>query len=294
MLGLDRPEFTLLTGIAKGKVAVENTNLSVSNLSARDKTSTTPFIQASGVQMNFGNTRAIDLIDLAIREHEFFTIVGPSGCGKSTFLMLVAGLLHPSAGGISIEGHPVEGPYTNAAIAFQNHNLLEWRTMLQNVLLPLEIRRLQTERFLTRAKDLLKLVGLDGFENHYPHQLSGGMRQRAALCRALVCDLPLILMDEPFGALDALSREEHQMMLQDVWMQERKTVLLITHDVREAILLSDRIAVMTPRPGRILDIVDIDLPRPRAQDISDTPAFIDYARRIRAKLFAKSSGVSAL
>ena len=246
-----------------------------------------PFIEASGIQMDFGSTHALDPIDLTIRQHEFFTIVGPSGCGKSTFLMLVAGLLQPTSGRLLINGSPVQGAYTDAAIAFQNHNLLEWRTVLQNVLLPLEIRHTKTDHFLKRAKDLIKLVGLEGFEDHYPHQLSGGMRQRAAICRALVCDLPLILLDEPFGALDALTREEHQMMLQNVWMQERKTVLLITHDVREAILLSDRVAVMTPRPGRILDIINIDLPRPRAQDTSDTPAFIDYARQVRTKLSAK-------
>ncbi len=248
-----------------------------------------PFIEARSVRMNFGNTLALDKIDLTVREHEFFTIVGPSGCGKSTLLLLAAGLLKPSAGTLLMEGLPVRGAYTNAGIAFQHHNLLEWRSVIRNVTLPLEIRRTKTDHYLARAKELLNLVGLAGFEDHYPHQLSGGMRQRAAICRALVCDLPLLLLDEPFGALDALSREEHQLMLQDVWMRERKTVLLITHDVREAILLSDRIAVMAPRPGHILDTVDIDLPRPRQQDISETPAFIEYSRRIRAMLFAKQT-----
>ncbi len=246
-----------------------------------------PFIEARGVRMSFGSTQALDKIDLTIREHEFFTIVGPSGCGKSTLLLLAAGLLQPTEGVIAIDGRPIHAAYTNAGIAFQHHNLLEWRSILGNVLLPLEIRHMETAPFLARARDLLNLVGLAGFENHFPHQLSGGMRQRAALCRALVCDLPLLLMDEPFGALDALSREEHQLMLQEVWMRERKTVLLITHDIREAILLSDRIAVMGPRPGRILDIVDIDLPRPRHQDVSETPEFIAYVRRLRAMLFAK-------
>lgn len=239
--------------------------------------------------MDFGATLALDHVDLTIAEHEFFTIVGPSGCGKSTLLLLTAGLLHPSAGTLLVDGQAVRGAYTNAGITFQNHNLLEWRSVLRNVLLPLEIRRTENAHFLARAKQLLELVGLAGFEDHYPHQLSGGMRQRAALCRALVCDLPLLLMDEPFGALDALSREEHQLMLQEVWLRERKTVLLITHDVREAILLSDRVAVMSPRPGRILDIIDIDLPRPRGQDVSETPAFIDYVRRIRALLFARGA-----
>jgi NitT/TauT family transport system ATP-binding protein len=207
-------------------------------------------------------------------------------------LLLTAGLLTQSSGAITIEGSPVRGAYTNAGIAFQHANLLDWRTVWRNVVLPLEIRGLKTDRFFARARELLKLVGLAGFENHYPHQLSGGMRQRVALCRALVCDLPLLLMDEPFGALDALSREEHQMMLQDVWLRERKTVLFITHDVREAILLADRVAIMSPRPGRILSIVDIELPRPRRQEVSETPEFIEYVRRIRASLFARRDPVA--
>lgn len=257
------------------------------SLQERQTSMSKPFIEARGVRMNFGSTLALENVDLTVREHEFFTIVGPSGCGKSTLLLLAAGLLKPSAGTLVMEGQSIRGAYTNAGIAFQHHNLLEWRSVMRNVLLPLEIRRIETEQYLARAKDLLSLVGLAGFEDHYPHQLSGGMRQRAAICRALVCDLPLLLLDEPFGALDALSREEHQLMLQDVWIRERKTVLLITHDVREAILLSDRIAVMAPRPGRILDTIDIELPRPRPQDISETPAFIEYSRRIRSMLFAK-------
>lgn len=244
-------------------------------------------IEARGVRMSFGSVLALDNIDITVREHEFFTIVGPSGCGKSTLLLLTAGLIKPSAGTLLIDGRPILGPYTDAGIAFQHHNLLEWRSVLNNVLLPLEIRHIKSARYLARAKELLNLAGLGGFENFYPHQLSGGMRQRASICRALVCDCPLLLMDEPFGALDALTREEHQLMLQDVWMRERKTVLLITHDVREAILLSDRVAVMARRPGRVLDIVDIDLPRPRQQDVSETPAFIAYSRRIRSLLFGK-------
>jgi NitT/TauT family transport system ATP-binding protein len=246
-----------------------------------------PFIEAEGLRIAFGATPALDGIDLTIAEGEFFSILGPSGCGKSTFLLLTAGLLHPTGGKISVEGKPVRGAYTNAGITFQNHNLLEWRTVLDNVLLPLEIRHIKNDRFVTRAHELLAMTGLDEFENHYPHQLSGGMRQRVAICRALVCDLPLLLMDEPFGALDALTREEHQLLLQDIWLHERKTVLFITHDIREAILLSDRVAIMSPRPGRILDLLTIDLPRPRSQDVSESPEFIEYSRRIRSQLFAK-------
>jgi NitT/TauT family transport system ATP-binding protein len=248
----------------------------------------TPFIECRDVRMAFGEVLALERLGLQVAEREFCAIVGPSGCGKSTLLLLSAGLLQPSAGTLAIRGTPVRGAYTDAGIAFQNHNLLEWRTVLDNVHLPLEIRRIKDARFFARARELLALVGLGGFEQHYPHQLSGGMRQRVALCRALVCDLPLLLMDEPFGALDAMSREEHQLMLQDLWLRERKTVLFITHDVREAILLADRVAVMSPRPGRILDIVDIDLPRPRRQDASETPEFIEYVRRIRGTLFANA------
>ena len=253
----------------------------------------TPFIEARDVHVQFGPVVALDRATFTIAEHEFFAIVGPSGCGKSTLLLLTAGLLAQNSGTMAIAGVPIRGAYTDAGIAFQHANLLEWRTVWRNVVLPLEIRGLKTERFFTRARELLNLVGLNGFENHYPHQLSGGMRQRVALCRALVCDLPLLLMDEPFGALDALSREEHQLMLQDVWLRERKTVLFITHDVREAILLADRVAVMSPRPGRIQDIVSIDLPRPRQQDVSETPEFIDYVRRIRATLFARQNSSAA-
>jgi NitT/TauT family transport system ATP-binding protein len=250
-----------------------------------------PFIEARDIGMEFGAVAALDRVSLTIAEAEFFAIVGPSGCGKSTLLLLTAGLLRPSVGTLLIQGEPVRGPYTNAGITFQNHNLLDWRTVLRNVELPLEIRGIRNEKFLARARALLGLVGLAGFEDHYPHQLSGGMRQRVALCRALVCDLPLLLMDEPFGALDALSREEHQLLLQEVWLRERKTVLFITHDVREAILLADRVAIMSRRPGRILDIVDIDLPRPRGQEVSETPAFIDHVRRIRGSLFAKPAAM---
>lgn len=246
-----------------------------------------PFIDIRDVHMEFRAAVALDRVSLAIGEGEFFVIVGPSGCGKSTLLLLTAGLLQPSSGSLLVQGEQIRGAYTKAGIAFQNHNLLEWRTVLQNVELPLEIRGIRNDSFMARARELLQLVGLAGFENHYPHQLSGGMRQRAALCRALVGDLPLLLMDEPFGALDALSREEHQLLLQDLWLRERKTVLFITHDVREAILLADRVAVMSSRPGRIVEIVDINLARPRPQTVSETPDFIEYVRRIRAALFAQ-------
>jgi NitT/TauT family transport system ATP-binding protein len=252
-----------------------------------------PFVRVRDLSIRFGNAKssllALDGVSLDIREGEFMSVVGPSGCGKSTLLLGIAGLLRPSAGTVLIRDALVASAYTDAGIAFQNHNLLEWRTVLRNVMLPVEIRGMDERKFLPRAEQLLALVGLCGFENKYPHQLSGGMRQRVSICRALVCDLPLLLMDEPFGSLDALSREEHQLLLQDVWLRERKTVLFITHDIREAVLLSDRVAVMSPRPGRLLDIFDIDLARPRDQSVSETPVFNDYARRIRAVLNTAST-----
>jgi NitT/TauT family transport system ATP-binding protein len=178
----------------------------------------------------------------------------------------------------------VSGPYTDAAMVFQQDNLLEWRTVLANVVLPAEIRRLSSGAYQQRALDLLAFVGLRGFEQSYPHQLSGGMRQRAALCRALLCDLPLLLMDEPFGALDALTREDQQLMLQQIWLQHQKTVVFVTHDIREAVLLSDRVAVMSPRPGVIRDVVPIDLPRPRARELTETVEFNRYVGRLRRSL----------
>ena len=232
-----------------------------------------------------GRVTALENISIDIRREEFFAIVGPSGCGKSTLLLLVAGILQQTSGTLLVGGQPLHGPYTEAGIAFQHHNLLEWRTVLNNVLLPLEIRGQKGPQGLARARELIEMVGLRGFENHYPHQLSGGMCQRVALCRALVCGLPLLLMDEPFGALDALTREEHQLMLQDVWLHDRRTVLLITHDVREAVLLADRVAVMSARPGRVRKVVTIDLPRPRDQAMSETVEFNRYVHEIRAELF---------
>ena len=233
-----------------------------------------------------GSVVALDDVSIEIRHEEFFAIVGPSGCGKSTLMLLVAGILVPTAGRLLVDGRPLRGPYTEAGIAFQHHNLLEWRTVIKNILLPLEIRGQKTDATLHRADELIELVGLQGFEDHYPYQLSGGMCQRVALCRALVCGLPLLLMDEPFGALDALTREEHQLMLQDLWLRERRTVLFITHDVREAVLLADHVAVMSARPGRVREVLTIDLPRPRDQSMSETLEFNHYVHDIRGLLFS--------
>ncbi len=246
------------------------------------------FIAIKDLRMRFvsgqGSVLALDGISLDVQQREFFSVVGPSGCGKSTLLLLIAGLLVASDGGLLIDGRKLTGAYTDAAVVFQQDGLLEWRTIINNVVLPAEIRRLDRQTYRRRARELLAVAGLQGFEHHYPYQLSGGMRQRAALCRALICDLPLLLMDEPFGALDALTREEHQVMLQDLWLQHQKTVVFVTHDIREAILLSDRVAVMSPRPGTVQEIVPIALPRPRSREMTETVEFNRYVGRIRRAL----------
>ena len=231
-----------------------------------------------------GPIGVLDGIDFAIRAGEFFSIVGPSGCGKSTLLQIIAGLEQPTRGTVAVEGQAVRGPSPRASLMFQRDNLLEWRTLLDNVLLPAEISGTRDAAARDRARELIAQVGLSDFERYYPYQLSGGMRQRAALCRALAANRDILLMDEPFGALDSLSRVEHQMMLQDLWLRRRLTVVLVTHDIREAVLLSDRVAVMTPRPGRILRILDIGLARPRREEAEETPAFIELVARIRRDL----------
>jgi NitT/TauT family transport system ATP-binding protein len=208
-------------------------------------------------------TQALEAVDLQVASGEFLAVVGPSGCGKSTLLRLIAGLIPPSAGRVVIDGQSVSGPQTQLGIVFQKPVLLEWRTVLGNVLLQAEMRRLDASAYLERARRLLSAVGLAEFEDRYPHELSGGMQQRAAIVRALIHDPPLLLMDEPFGALDALTREQMRIDLEELWLSTEKTVVFITHSIDEAVLLADRVMVMSPRPGRIEQIIDVDLPRPR-------------------------------
>ena len=227
---------------------------------------------------------ALEGVSLEATFNEFVTIVGPSGCGKSTLLKCIAGLLDIDGGSIEIDGARVDGPYSLAGLVFQDPALFDWRTALKNVLLQAEIRRLPKEPHLKRAYELLKLVGLEGFEESYPDELSGGMRQRVAICRALLHDPPLLLMDEPFGALDALTREKLNLDLERIWAESRKTVIFITHDIEEACFLADRVLVMASRPGRITSEVTVDLPRPRSLKMKNTTKFQEKVASIRQDL----------
>jgi NitT/TauT family transport system ATP-binding protein len=229
---------------------------------------------------------ALDDIDFAVPDREFLSIVGPSGCGKSTLLKILAGLIPASEGEALLNGTQIDGPRKDIGVVFQSPVLFPWRSVLGNVLLPADIQRLGREEMTKRAYELLKLVGLDGFERRYPWELSGGMQQRVALVRALIHDPTLLLMDEPFGALDAMTREAMNVELQRIWMERRKTVVFITHSTAEAVFLGDRVLVMTPRPGKIGDLFQVELPRPRPLDVMNTEKFGGYVRRIRGVLNA--------
>ncbi len=248
-------------------------------------------IEISGVSKAYkaargGAVQALDMVDLSIKAGEFVSIVGPSGCGKSTLMMLVSGLIPCSSGTIRVGGTPINGPVQQAGIVFQRDVLLDWRSVLANVLLPVEIKGLDKQTHLAKARALLRSVGLGEFEDKYPGELSGGMRQRAAICRALVQSPGLLLMDEPFGALDALTREQMNLDLQRIWLQEGNTVVFITHSIEEAVLLSDRVVVMSSRPGKVADIVDIDLPRPRGGHTRANANFVNAVDRIRGHFMA--------
>ncbi|MCR3749089.1 ABC transporter ATP-binding protein [Lentzea californiensis] len=219
-------------------------------------------ITISGVSHSFGGVHALDGIDLEVGEHEFVAVIGRSGCGKSTLLRLVAGLLSPSAGEILVAGSPVTRPRGDVSVMFQRPALLPWRTVLANVLLPAEVLGLGDQR--DRAHELLELAGLGGFEKRLPHELSGGMQQRVSLCRSLIQSPRVMLVDEPFSALDAITRTELSEELQRVQLARPRAVVFVTHSIDEAVLLADRIVVLSPRPGRIHRVVEVDLPRPRA------------------------------
>jgi NitT/TauT family transport system ATP-binding protein len=227
-----------------------------------------------------GPVRALDRVSIEQRKGEFVSLVGPSGCGKSTLMMIAAGLTSASDGQILVDNQRVTKARTDIGIVFQNHVLLDWRTALENVLLQAEARGMDMPAAEIRARELLAAVGLSGFENKYPKSLSGGMRQRVSICRALLHDPAHLLMDEPFGALDALTRDQLVLDLQDICSRRSVSILFVTHSIAEAVFLSDRVIVMTPRPGKIDKIIDIGLPRPRTLAMRQSPEFAAYSREI--------------
>ena len=225
-------------------------------------------------------------INLAVQDREFVSVVGPSGCGKTTLLRLIAGTLPKSAGEILLRGSPVTGPRRDIGIVFQTATLLPWRNVLQNALLPVDVQGLDKKTYTERARDLLQMVGLTGFERKYPFELSGGMQQRVSITRALVHNPAVLLMDEPFGALDALTREQMNLDLQRIWATAGKTVFLITHSISEAVFLADRVVVMSARPGRILAEFPVGFERPRSLDVMGAPEFGRLVTEIRRHLTA--------
>ena len=245
-------------------------------------------IEAAGVRMVFRRgrtqTHALEDVTLPFGKGEFVAVVGPSGCGKSTLMRIMAGLLLPTAGRALFGGRPVTGPVKEVGIVFQSPVLLDWRTVLGNVMLQIEMRGLRSSDYEGQARSLLNRVGLGDFVSSYPRELSGGMKQRAAIVRALIHDPPALFMDEPFGALDALTREQMRVDLESLLADRPKTVLFITHSIDEAVLLADRVVVMSPRPGRIERIVPVDLPRPRGLDGRTLSAFSE-AHEIITEIF---------
>jgi NitT/TauT family transport system ATP-binding protein len=248
-----------------------------------------PKVTARGLNFYYGEHHALKNINLTLGTNRVTAFIGPSGCGKSTLLKMISGLLPPTTGEILVEGEQVTKPHGNVGIVFQNALLLPWRNILSNVMLPIDMKRLARDKYLDRAKGLLKLVGLEGFEKKLPWQLSGGMQQRASICRALVHDPKIMLMDEPFGALDAMTREKMNVELMRIQRETGKTVLLITHSIPEAVFLADRVLVMTERPGAIAAIYDVPLPRPRSLDAMADPVFTELVQRIRKHFFTQSS-----
>jgi NitT/TauT family transport system ATP-binding protein len=240
---------------------------------------------------------ALKDVSLRIEKGQFASILGPSGCGKSTFLKIAGGLIPATEGEVTVDGEPVIEPRQDIGVVFQSALLLDWRTILENIMVPIEVLKLPRDEYRQRAFELLELTGLRNFADNYPNELSGGMQRRVAICRALVFDPQILLLDEPFGALDAMTRDYMNLELAKIWERTGKTVLLITHSIREAIFLSNRVFVMSPAPGRIVDTIDIDIKPPRTLDVVSTPRFGEYERHIRQyfdqEMF-KPGGVAAL
>ena len=243
-------------------------------------------LEALGVEMEYfqprtgKRIRAIDRIDLEVQEGEFVSIVGPSGCGKTTFLKIVDGLIAPTGGELRLDGRRITEPSRDRALVFQDASLFPWYTVVRNVAYGLECQGVSAKEAQRRAEPFIRMVGLSGFEHHYPYELSGGMQQRVNLARALSVDPELLLMDEPFASLDAQTREVMQAELLDIWSQSRKTVLFITHQINEAIYLSDRVVVMGARPGRIIADLPVELPRPRTLEVKHEPRFVALEQQI--------------
>jgi len=259
------------------------------------------FVQLDDIHLRYGGeatgTLALAGTSMKVGQGEFVAVVGPSGCGKSTLMKVVAGLWPASAGSAIVAGREVDGPLSIVGMAFQAPTLLPWRTILDNVMLPLEIvephrSRLRREKaaYVAKAKELLSIVGLAGFEDKFPWQLSGGMQQRTQICRALIHDPKLLMLDEPFGALDMFTREELWSVLQDVCMARKPTVVLVTHDLREAVFLADRVLVMSARPGRIIHERRVDIPRPRTLDTTFLPEFGEIVHDLREHIYTARSG----
>jgi NitT/TauT family transport system ATP-binding protein len=228
-----------------------------------------------------GEIVALEGVDLSVEEGGFTALLGPSGCGKSTLLKLIAGIVPTTTGTITIHGTPVTAPRREVGMMFQSPVLLPWRTVIDNVLLPIDMLRLKRKLYRGRARDLLGMVGLHGFAEDYPRELSGGMQQRVAICRALIHDPMVLALDEPFGAVDSITREELNDLVLDVWTQTRKTIILVTHDIAEAVYLSDEVVVMSAQPGRVTNVLHVALPRPRTLEARRLPAFEELGLEIR-------------
>ena len=246
---------------------------------------TQAFLKLDGVRLEYAGLDgsgflAVSDVTLDIHQGEFITVVGPSGCGKSSLLLMIGGLIHPTAGTITLDGELIRSPGPNRAIVFQEAGLLPWRSVLANVELGLELQRVPKAERRAVAQQLIQRVGLEGFEQYRPYQLSGGMRQRVGIARALALDPAVLLMDEPFGALDAQTRQVMAADLLEVWERDRKTILFVTHDIDEAVYLADRVVVMSASPGRVLEVLNIDLPRPRTMEMRGLDTFASYRLRI--------------
>ncbi|HSB68117.1 MAG TPA: ABC transporter ATP-binding protein [Candidatus Methylomirabilis sp.] len=250
-------------------------------------TATTMAVKVDGLTKTFETAVAVEELSFEVRENEFVTVVGPSGCGKSTMLRMVSGLVPPTKGRVYLRGRVVDGPIADVGMVFQSPVLLPWRNAIGNVLFTAEMRGRNTGEYRQRALELIRLASLEGFEQRYPFELSGGMQQRVAICRALLLNPSLLLMDEPFGALDIMTREKMGFELQKIWTASRTTVLFVTHSITEAVLLSDTIIVMTARPGKAKAVIPVDLPRPRDAKTLRDPRFVELAATVRDNIEAQ-------